>query len=111
MIRLYLDEDVHKKIALALRLKGYDVVSAHEAGNWGLSDGDQLRYAVREDRAIFTFNSGDFLRLQQEYADRGVAHFGILTAKQLPFKDLLKRLTDFLYTHKSADIKDRSFWI
>lgn len=23
MIKLYLDEDVHKKIALALRLKGY----------------------------------------------------------------------------------------
>jgi len=25
MIKLYLDEDVHKKVAAALRLKGYDV--------------------------------------------------------------------------------------
>jgi uncharacterized protein with PIN domain len=30
MIKLYLDEDVHKKTATALRLKGYDVISAHE---------------------------------------------------------------------------------
>jgi len=30
MIKLYLDEDVHKKVATALRLKGYDAVSAHE---------------------------------------------------------------------------------
>jgi len=30
MIKLYLDEDVHKKVASALRLKGYDVVSSHE---------------------------------------------------------------------------------
>lgn len=26
MIKLYLDEDVHKKIAMALRVKGYDVI-------------------------------------------------------------------------------------
>jgi uncharacterized protein with PIN domain len=38
MIKLYLDEDVHKKIAVALRLKGYDVVSAHEVQKQSLSD-------------------------------------------------------------------------
>jgi hypothetical protein len=31
MIRLYLDEDVHKQVAVALRLRGYDAVSAHHA--------------------------------------------------------------------------------
>ena len=36
MIKLYLDEDVHKRIALALRIKGYEVISAHEAKNWNL---------------------------------------------------------------------------
>jgi len=30
-IRLYLDKNVHKKVATALRLRGYDVISAHEA--------------------------------------------------------------------------------
>lgn len=54
MIKLYLDEDIHKKIALSLRLKGYDVVSAHEVQNQSLPDYKQLQYAISEQRAIFT---------------------------------------------------------
>ena len=111
MIKLYLDEDVHKKIALALRLKGYDVVSAHEVGNWGLSDSEQLEYAVKNGRPIFTFNSGDFSRIHTEYIDNRIHHHGILTAKQIPFSELLRRLTDFLYNKKREEIKDGLFWI
>lgn len=48
MTKLYLDEDVHKKIALYLRIKGYDVVSAHEVKNQGLPDYRQLQYAIKE---------------------------------------------------------------
>ena len=33
MIRLYLDEDVHKRITLAHRIKGYEVISTHETKN------------------------------------------------------------------------------
>ncbi|MDI6802162.1 MAG: DUF5615 family PIN-like protein [Thermodesulfovibrionales bacterium] len=46
MIRLYLDEDVRRKAAAALRLKGYDVISAHEVQKQSLSDYQQLEYAV-----------------------------------------------------------------
>ena len=31
-IRLYLDEDVHKRLAIALRLRQFDVVSVSELG-------------------------------------------------------------------------------
>ena len=62
MIRLYLDEDVHKRIALALRIKGYEVISAHEAKNWNISDKEQLDYAISRKMAIFTFNCVDFIR-------------------------------------------------
>jgi uncharacterized protein with PIN domain len=67
MTRLYLDEDIHKKVATALRLKGYDVVSAHEVQKQSLSDYRQLEYAVSEGRAIVTFNAGDFDRIHKEY--------------------------------------------
>ena len=111
MIKLYLDEDVHKKIALALRLKGYDVVSAHEVKNRGLSDSEQLKYAVKHGRAIFTFNSGDFSKLHTEYIANKLHHYGILTAKQITFSELLGRLTGFLYNKKQGQVKGGLFWI
>ena len=111
MIKLYLDEDVHKKIALSLRLKGYDVISAHEVKNQGLPDYKQLQYAISEQRAIFSFNVGDFDRLHKEYMQSGKEHFGILLSKQIPFNETFKRLTQFLFTHSSKEIKNNLFWI
>jgi len=111
MIKLYLDEDVHKKVALSLRLKGYDVTSAHEVDNQGIPDYDQLKYAVSEQRAIFTFNVGDFNRLHKEYAVTGKRHFGILLSKQIPFGETGKRLTNFLFTHTDSEIRNNLFWI
>jgi len=111
MIKLYLDEDVHKKIALSLRLKGYNVISAHEVQNQGISDYKQLQYAISEQRAIFTFNVGDFDRLHKEYMQSGKEHFGILLSKQIPFSDTLKRLIHFLFTHSSREVKNNLFWI
>jgi len=68
MIKLYLDEDVHKKIALSLRLKGYDVISAHEVQNQGIPDYKQLQYAISQQRVFFVFSVGaglNFLRLKR----------------------------------------------
>ena len=111
MIRLYLDEDVHKKVATALRLKGYDVVSAHEVQKQSLPDYRQLDYAISGQRAIFTFNAGDFDRLHKEYVQGGTHHFGIILSKQIPIGETIKRLTKFLFTHSSEEIKNNIFWI
>lgn len=111
MIKLYLDEDVHKKIAVALRLKGYDVVSAHEVQKQSLSDYQQLEYAVSEQRAIFTFNTGDFDRLHKEYIKSGKNHFGILLSKQIPIGETINRLTKFLFAHSKEEIRNNIFWI
>lgn len=111
MIRLYLDEDVHKKVATALRLKGYDVVSAHEVQKQSLPDYRQLDYAISGQRAIFTFNAGDFDRLHKEYVKSGKHHCGIILSKQIPIGETIKRLTKFLFTHSSEEIKNNIFWI
>lgn len=111
MIRLYLDEDVHKKVAIALRLKGYDIVSAHEVKKQGIPDYKQLEYAISEERAIFTFNVGDFDRLHKEYIKAGRVHFGILLSKQIPFGETVNRLTRFLFTYTSTELKNNLFWI
>lgn len=111
MIKLYLDEDVHKKVAPALRIKGYDVVSAHEVKNWGLSGIQQLEYAVSNGRSIFTFNCGDFIRLHNKYLESKKRHFGILLSKQVPQKKVIGCLISFLYKHSAKDIKNSVFWM
>jgi len=111
MIRLYLDEDVHKKIAAALRLKGYDVVSAHEVQKQSLSDFQQLEYAISEQRAIFAFNTGDLDRLHREYLMVAKNHFEILVSKQIPIGETINRLTKFLFAHSKEQIGNNILWI
>ena len=111
MIKLYLDEDVHKKVGTALRLKGYDVVSAHEVQKQSLSDKQQLAYAVSEGRAIFTFNAGDFDRLHKEQLAKGSNHFGVLLSRQTPVGETVKRLAKFLFSHSEEYIRNNIYWI
>ncbi len=110
MIKLYLDEDVHKKIAPALRLKGYDVMSTHEVHQQSLSDYQQLEYAISQKRAIFSFNTGDFSRIHKEYMKNEKNHFGILLSKQIPLGESIKRLIKFLFAHSAEEIKNNIVW-
>lgn len=80
--RLFLDEDVHVALALALRRRGYDVVHAQEVGRKGKSDPEQLSYAVEHGRCVFSFNVRDFVVLHNGYARTGQEHCGILVLKQ-----------------------------
>jgi len=111
MLKLYLDEDVHKKVATALRLKGYDVISSHEVQKQSLSNYQQLEYAISEQRAIFTFNIGDFKRLHEKYVLSGKSHSGIILSKQIPLRETVNRLTKFLFTRSSEEVKNNIFWI
>ena len=57
---LLLDEDVWAGLAMALRDRGIDAISVHELGRTGLSDQEQLVFAVQEGRALLTHNIADF---------------------------------------------------
>lgn len=46
-IRLYLDEDAQRNsLVRALRARQIDILTANEAGQVGLSDADQLTFAI-----------------------------------------------------------------
>ncbi len=64
-----------------------------------LADYQQLEYAVSTQRAIFTFNVGDFDRLHKEYLKESKDHFGILLSKQILLGETIRRLTKFLFVH------------
>jgi predicted nuclease of predicted toxin-antitoxin system len=111
MIKLYLDEDVHEDIAMALRLRGYDIKTTREVGNKGLSDIEQLRYATKKDRVIISFNIADFNKLHSEFIKKGIEHSGIILSKQLPIGIIVKALLKLLSKIGSERMKNNIIWL
>ena len=110
-IRLYMDEDVHRGVAVALRLRDFDVVSAHEAGRWGMSDEEQLGYAAAQGRTLFSFNATDYLRLHREWMEASRAHRGIILSKQLPVGEVARRLLQLLNRVTADEVRGQCFWL
>jgi hypothetical protein len=82
-IRFYLDEDAtSKRLLLALRNRGADVVSVAEAGMLAQSDEAQLEWALEHRRVIYSFNARDFYRIHTQWLASGKSHAGIVLGKQ-----------------------------
>jgi hypothetical protein len=64
-----------------LQSRGYDALSCHDAGlaNQAVPDHTQLAYAAVQERALLTFNTQDFVRLDSEWKAVGRRHAGIVT--------------------------------
>ena len=77
MIRLHLDENVDHAVAQGLRLRGVNVTTTTDVNLIGATDIEQLSFALREDRVIFTQDQ-DFLRHHQA----GSEHAGIVYSRQ-----------------------------
>lgn len=110
-IRLYIDEDLSDRIAVALRSKGFDVISAHEVNMRGKTDKEQLEYAIKHNRTILTRNIKHFINLQKEYHKNGLSHNGLLVTDYLPLKELIRRLTIFLNEKNLPDIDNTLEWL
>lgn len=106
-LRLLLDEDVQTGLAKALLEHGVNALTVEELGRKGLSDEDQLKFATSQGRVIFTYNTGDFVKLQAKFLERGWHHEGIIVSKQLPIGEALRRLLRFLRTLSPKDMRNR----
>ncbi len=110
-IQLYLDEDVHKRVAAALRLRHFDVLSAHEIHRLGVDDDTQLRFAAEHGRALLTFNTTDYLHLHHVWLQENKAHAGLIVSDQLPVGETIRRLLNLL-NHVTADeIRNQLYWL
>ena len=110
-IRLYIDEDLTDRLAVALRSRGYDAVSAHEVNMRGKTDKEQLEYATKHNRIILTRNVKHFITLQREYYRNGLSHSGIVVTDYLPLKELIRRITKFLNEKHPTEIKNSLDWL
>ena len=95
-LELFLDEDVHSGLAHALRKRGYDTIHAQELDRKGVSDSDQLLFAIQQERCLVTFNVRDFVILHNQHAKSRQEHWGIIVSKQLPFRETMSKLLRLL---------------
>ncbi|MBI4649881.1 DUF5615 family PIN-like protein [Candidatus Desantisbacteria bacterium] len=111
MIKLYLDENVPESVAIALRLRGYDIITVKEATLKGLSDIDQLKYATSENMTIFTFNIADFYKIHIEFIKNKINHNGIILSKQLPIGTIVKALSRLLSNADRNNLQNNIIWL
>ena len=83
LVALYTDEDVTSDLAPALRWRGYTARSAAEAGNLGIADEAQLRYAAEQGMALLTYNAQDFIPLARAWHMAGREQAGIVISEQM----------------------------
>ena len=110
-VRLYLDEDVDLALALALRARKIDAVSALELGRRQMDDANHLAYAVTQQRAILTHNRDDFLRLAVGYFTETRDHFGIVIAPQYPLGEMLRRVLHLVATETQEGLFGQVRWL
>ena len=70
------------ELAQLLRVKSYDVVSAHERGALNIDDNRQLELACAEQRTVLSYNYADFLDCAKDWGVAGRTHFGIVISYQ-----------------------------
>jgi hypothetical protein len=78
----YADEDVDRPLVEALRRRGFDVLTAAEAGMLGQGDDTQLVYAASLNRIIVSYNRADFRTWHARFVHTGRSHAGIVLLPQ-----------------------------
>ncbi len=82
-IRLYLDEDAMRIATVkALQTQGIDVTTVQDARTSGYEDADQLRFALEQQRVIYTFNIKHFASLHTLLLEQGRSHADIIVAQK-----------------------------
>ena len=80
--------------------------AANEAEKVGLSDAAQLAFAISQNRAIFTFNRGDFVQLHTEFLHQNRTHSGIIVSDQLEIGVVIRRLLKLLDARSTEDMRN-----
>ncbi|MBI4684492.1 MAG: DUF5615 family PIN-like protein [Nitrospirae bacterium] len=106
-IRLYLDEMIPVDLTLILKQYNYDILSAKDAGMLGKSDLEQLAFAVSQNRAILTFNIGDFTRLHKSWLIESKLHKGIIVSPEIKITELIRLTLKLLAVTRDGEIENQ----
>ena len=96
---LYVDEDAGEHaVVQALRVRSIDVLTTLEADRLGCDDYSQLEFASRVERAIYTLNVGDFVKLHHDFLTQSQTHAGIIVIPDQRYSigEKVRRLASFI---------------
>ena len=108
---IYLDEDVHVLVGDLLTTRGFQAITARDAGQLGKSDSEQLAFAADQRRAILTHNRRDFEELHRQYTAEGQSHAGIVIATRRHPYEVAHRLFVLLNTLAADEMQGQLLYI
>src|SRR6266480_503770 len=109
--KLYLNEHLSPRLATQLRSYGFDVASSHGAGMLSSNDEERFALAVSEQRAIVTFNFGDYVQLHERYIAGAKEHWGIILSTEERTGTLMHRLIRLLNSVTGDELKNTIRWL
>ncbi len=107
VVRLYIDEDAMAHALIqGLQARGIDVTTVLSANREGQTDVAQLRFASQENRAIYTFNVGDFCQLHNSFLTQGETHSGIIVVHRQRYGigEQIKKLAQLVSNRTAEDL-------
>ena len=105
-IRLYLDEDtMDSDLLMALRLRNVDVLSTGEVQMLSRSDEEQLQWAFKHQRVIYSFNVRDFYRIHTNWLEKRQNHAGIILGIQsYSIGEQMRRILRIIASQSAEDM-------
>jgi hypothetical protein len=94
-----------------LRARGFEAVTARDAGQLGRSDSEQLATAAVTGRVLFTHNRVDFERLHREWLEAGRPHAGIVVARRRLPVELAARVGRLLSRLTADELKNQLLYV
>jgi predicted nuclease of predicted toxin-antitoxin system len=117
-ILLYIDEDsMDEDFVQALKSRSVDVLTVADAGMLHKSDEEQLDWASKNGRVIFSFNAKDFYKLHTIRLEQNLSHGGIILAPQQRYGigDLMRGVLRLINSMSAEEMRGRleflSDWI
>ena len=107
--KLHLDEHLSPRLALQLRMHGFDATCTQEQAV--LADDEQLAFAALNERALVTFNHKDFATRHAQYLANGQAHWGIILSTEEAPSVIRYRLLRLLNSLSAEELINQLRWL